>query len=208
MENNLMSSLRRALARCRLLMSSSIDNVNFVNALISTGTQYINTGYYPDHNHKYEMSLLDEDIGTYENYFGTSNTDVRVLRGALNNIIFSYTNDTTYKIDSNIITKIFIDKNIFYVNNLQVGSHIPLVNPNTKHTHPLLIFLSYYANHIDKYGIFKLYYFKVWDGEDNLVFDLHPALDESSVPCLYDLISKQYLYNAGTGQFLYEQILE
>lgn len=144
-------------------MSSSIGNVNFVNALISTGTQYINTGYYPDYNHKYEMSLLDEDALIYESYFGTSNAGVRVLRSSPDNnkIIFSYTNDVAYKIDSNIINKIFIDKNIFYVNDLKVGSHIPLTSPNTKHVHPLLIFLSYYANYLDKYGVFKLYYFKV-----------------------------------------------
>lgn len=198
--------MRGGVLRRRNLMSDNIGNVNFVNALISTGTQYINTGYYPDYNHKYEMSLLDEDFITFESYFGTSNAGVRVLRSSANNskIIFSYTNDATYAMNGNIINKIFIDKNIFYVNDLQVGSRTPLVNPNSKHVHPLLIFLSYFTNYLDKYGVFKLYYFKVWDGDDNPVFDLHPALDKSGVPCLYDLVSKQYLYNAGTGQFLYE----
>ncbi len=192
--------------RRRNLISDNTDNINFVNALISTGTQYINTGYYPNYNHKYEMGLLDENSTIYESYFGTSNAGVRVLRSSPNNgkIIFSYTNDATYTMNGNIINKLFIDKNVFYVNDLQVGYHEPLLNPNTKHTYPLLIFQSYYTTYLDKYGVFKLYYFKVWDENDNLVFDLRPALDKSNVSCLYDLVSKQYFYNAGTGQFLYE----
>lgn len=34
--------------------------------------------------------------------------------------------------------------------------------------------------------------------------DLIPAIDPSGVPCMYDLISRQPLYNQGTGEFLYE----
>lgn len=31
-----------------------------------------------------------------------------------------------------------------------------------------------------------------------------PALDQSGVPCMYDMVSKKPFYNQGTGEFLYE----
>ena len=36
-----------------------------------------------------------------------------------------------------------------------------------------------------------------------LTKDFLPALDSNNVPCLYDKVSKQYFYNAGTGTFAY-----
>lgn len=40
-------------------------------------------------------------------------------------------------------------------------------------------------------------------GEDGLVFDLIPALDETGAPCLFDTVNKQPYYNKGTGDFAY-----
>ena len=34
--------------------------------------------------------------------------------------------------------------------------------------------------------------------------NLIPALDRNGTPCMYDTVSKQTFYNAGTGEFLYE----
>ena len=34
--------------------------------------------------------------------------------------------------------------------------------------------------------------------------NLIPALDRNGTPCMYDTVSKQTFYNAGTGKFLYE----
>lgn len=36
------------------------------------------------------------------------------------------------------------------------------------------------------------------------MIDMIPSIDQSGVPCMYDLISRQPLYNQGTGEFLYE----
>ena len=45
----------------------------------------------------------------------------------------------------------------------------------------------------------KIYRFLV-EGQ----IDLIPALDRNGTPCMYDTVSKQIFYNAGTGKFLYE----
>ena len=34
--------------------------------------------------------------------------------------------------------------------------------------------------------------------------NLIPTLDRNGTPCMYDTVSKQTFYNAGTGEFLYE----
>lgn len=36
-----------------------------------------------------------------------------------------------------------------------------------------------------------------------LVYNLIPVLDKNSIPCMYDLVSKKYFKNEGTGQFTY-----
>lgn len=40
--------------------------------------------------------------------------------------------------------------------------------------------------------------------EENLNFNLIPALDPQGKPCLYDLVTKQTFYNEGSGEFGYE----
>ena len=37
---------------------------------------------------------------------------------------------------------------------------------------------------------------------DNLIRDYAPALDPDGVPCLYDKISEEYVYNSGSGSFI------
>ena len=48
----------------------------------------------------------------------------------------------------------------------------------------------------------KLYYWKYWHN-GTLTQHLIPVLDNNFIPCLYDLISENYYYNAGSGEFIY-----
>ena len=48
----------------------------------------------------------------------------------------------------------------------------------------------------------KIYYSKIWS-DGVLVRDLIPVLDWDMKPCMYDKVSGQLIYNAGTGEFLY-----
>ena len=47
----------------------------------------------------------------------------------------------------------------------------------------------------------KVYCCKIWDN-DVLVRDMIPVLDWNYVPCMYDRITEQLFYNAGTGDFV------
>jgi len=53
----------------------------------------------------------------------------------------------------------------------------------------------------DRYGIAKLFYLKIWQN-GTLVRDFIPIKDADSVPCMYDFVTKQKFYNAGTGDFI------
>ena len=50
----------------------------------------------------------------------------------------------------------------------------------------------------------KIYYFKLYDDQNNLIRDLIPVLKENTIPCMYDRVTKQFYLNSGTGTFDYE----
>lgn len=51
-------------------------------------------------------------------------------------------------------------------------------------------------------GDFRLYYMKVYSASDKLIANLWPAIDQKNgIPCMYDYVSGQYIYNKGTGNF-------
>lgn len=48
----------------------------------------------------------------------------------------------------------------------------------------------------------KIYEWKYWE-DGNLVQHFIPVLDWNDVPCMYDKVSEEFFYNAGTGEFLF-----
>lgn len=57
------------------------------------------------------------------------------------------------------------------------------------------------------YGTFhlltgRIYYIKITNEQGESV-EMHPCLDPTGAPCMFDLVNKQPYYNVGTGDFLY-----
>lgn len=50
----------------------------------------------------------------------------------------------------------------------------------------------------------KLYGCKIYDGNNDLIRHFIPCLDNNNVPCLYERILGETLYNTGAGTFTYE----
>lgn len=192
----------------KLLMNNT-SKIHYVEYIESTGTQYIDTNYYCTYGYKYELQFQDDTFKAYENYFGTDSACTRFLRASNNTgLIFCYGGDKTFSPTPNIDftkkTKIYIDDNKVYLDDVLVYT----ANANLsrdKFGLTLLIFHGRYAVRLDKTGIFKLYRFKVWDDNSNLVFDFRPCLDDNNVPCLYEEVTKQYFHNSGTGTFEYKE---
>ena len=48
----------------------------------------------------------------------------------------------------------------------------------------------------------KTYYVKIYDGNNVLVGDYIPVKDSNGVACMYDKVTGNFFYNAGTGNFI------
>ena len=92
-----------------------------------------------------------------------------------------------------------IDKSGLYIN----GNKRLAFNNTFDGEYPLYLFTINLAGATASIMRFKVHYFKVWEN-DTLVHDFIPVLDWNDVPCLYDKVSGELLYNQGTGQFLYD----
>lgn len=53
----------------------------------------------------------------------------------------------------------------------------------------------------------KAHYNRIYNANNELIQDLRPCLDGNNVACMYDMVSKQYFYNQGTGTFTAGNIL-
>lgn len=97
------------------------------------------------------------------------------------------------------LDRIFIDKN---KNVCHIGSS-SYTNTNASFESPssLTLFTVKDSDGVDdRMGSLKLYSCQIYDNEV-LIRDYAPALDPDGVPCLYEKLSEQYIYNAGSGSF-------
>lgn len=183
--------------------------------LESTGTQFIDTGYVPNTNTKVALyagginantfpttsgswfigsrtNYMVEGFGTYYNpgqqalygAFGNQQTNVSVPTSAF------YGKDHLFE----------IDKSGLYLN----GNKRISFNNSFSGKYPLYLFTINLAGARANVLSFKTYYCKVWES-NNLVRDFIPVLDWNDKPCLFDKITEEFFYNAGTGEFLYKE---
>jgi len=169
----------------------------------STGTQYINTGIAPDFagGDSIEISFYGASYtGAAPCITGSRETNVR-------NGIYILPQGITFA-DGNGYTSVAL----LFTGNLTVKIGSTLILDDNEYTVPkavtcgLPIFLFALNNYgTGTYGIYsgmRLYEWKYWQN-GTLAQHLLPAMNNNSVPCLYDLVTGNYYYNAGTGTFNY-----
>lgn len=191
---------------------NTTDKVNYKNALIGTGSQYIKTNATVTDNTIIRCSLYIENWNrNYMNLFGTGANDSGVIQnGSADFLGFLYKG---YNQQSHTIAfvppnkaDIFIDyaNKIYTLNN--ITGKFANTNSNFASNGVMWIFAKpniVGSNVPNVIGAFKLFSFSMTENGIT-VLDLKPCLDEEGVPCLYDKITKTYFYNSGTGQFEYE----
>lgn len=199
----------------RRRMMGKNDDVHYVKSLISTGTQYIDTGVPVTNNTIIRASFFIGSFNVdYENYFGTIQNRCGCIRVANGSALgFPYKNyaETTNQmacfppLDCNVI--IDTNKNTYELNGNRRVYNGGFENFDFGY-YPMCIFAkrrNESVEDLDVPGSFKLYsFFMEESGEQKR--SLYPALDTYGIPCLYDQISGQYFYNKGTGQFQYEEL--
>ena len=173
----------------------------------STGTQYINTGTKPDfaNGDSIEIRLYGTSFsGASPCTFGSRESGVRngIYLLGLNNL--TVCDDAGY--NSVGLPYLVPGELSLTINDSAVTAN------GTSYTMPrhvtcgLPIYLFALNNYgTGTFGIYngmKLYDWKYYRN-GTLAQHLLPAMDNNSVPCLYDLVTRNYYYNAGTGTFNY-----
>ena len=187
------------------------ESVNYVNYILSDGSQWIDTGIIPDGNTEIEYKFQDDTrTDGWENIFGSSGNSYCVNR--YNNwsqtfVLRVNNTETLFEVpeekqQNGCTIKISNAEKTIYLDNISVGTFSESVNA----TNSILLFARRRGgsgtNMINSNGIFKLYYFTIKQNSET-VRDFRPAIDEDGIVCLYDNITNKYYYNGGTGSFVY-----
>lgn len=193
-----------------------------IEYLESTGTQYIDTGFVPNSNTKVQISFSGSDYTSNYAIFGA-----RVLgAGQLASGRYEYTlfistqvNPLHPRVDysgsgatsaifvaelvPNTITTIMKDKEKNYINDVQFDSN---QSDSFSCSYSAYLFALNEGNTLKFPAPVKIYWAKIYDN-DVLVRDFIPVLDKNGTPCMYDKVTRQFFYNAGTGQFIAGPVL-
>ena len=168
------------------------------NYIESTGTQTINTGLTPVYGDEinviaYRTSTLNSIFYAssrltvtatdrfYCRYFTSTKNDATEIR------LTNFPDDAQYH-------HIMLSQDGFYAD----GNFVKALPGERAEAGTLIIFRG--TNSLGELRIKRFYITR--DGAYTL--NLIPALDRNGTPCMYDTVSKQTFYNAGTGKFLYE----
>lgn len=191
-------------------------NVNFVEYLESTGTQYINTGIYNDELTDVKAKITKKgsylSFGARSSYnngyhnslyqgFGNSNAATFLKTG--NTYINPTQFDTTVSstIGLAVESESGYSANTYWAVLKQTGTIKSTTLQAGTSDYPQILFGINHAGSVT-YGqviIFRITYY-----QDKVpIADYLPCLDPNGVACMWDNIAQEYVYNDGTGDFLY-----
>ena len=168
----------------------------------SSGTQYINTGIKENLVYSFEMGYTPVSlVEQYQSYLGGTLDNFTV--GALASLTTNYIRHRTTEIaqphpstsDENVLS---VKDGKVVMNETQIAT-VSTANPvSTTSTNNICVFCN---GSLSRKSAMKLYFLKLYDSSGNLLRDLVPALDGTTV-CMYDNVSESFFYNSGTGDFI------
>jgi len=174
--------------------------------LESTGTQYIDTGVAPDFagGDRIEIRFYAASYsGTAPCIFGSRESGVLNCVYCLGNTAVVADADGYSSVP--ILINIGGD-DLLRVNDSAIASEGMVKDMPRRVTVGLPIFLFALNNYgTGTYGIYngmRLYDWKYYRNS-TLAQHLVPVLDRANTPCLFDMVSRKFVYNAGTGTFIY-----
>ena len=176
-----------------------------VEYIESTGTQYINTKYYAKGNSSYSFKYSDHKnsgvmFGAYNTTWQTGNGFYVNINNDNNNPYLHYYSNTRININYYDSGTIQINKGKFYFNDIEYES---LADKEFSVNYPTYIFAgNWCGQRIEQPTQYKLYYFKIYEGEE-LIRDFIPCYKkEDNTIGMYDTVEGKFYTNAGTGQFI------
>ena len=190
------------------LLPKNYQQVEFIQ---STGTQYIDTGFYPNQDTKVEIKVMGTVLRSGAmfgvrsisktnrfilNYYFEATTKESLIQFQYGNIVPSatfsdITNIHTYSMDK---SGVYID-DISYIENVETETF--------SSTLPLYVFGNNDGG-VVQYNIFngKMYFCKIYDN-GVLARDFIPCYRKADNKAgMYDLVSGNFYTNKGTGEFI------
>ena len=169
----------------------------------STGTQYIDTGYHPNNQTKFEVRFKSYNVTGTEPVCGgwddvsnaflvTIAENSTYLRcGGSNNAVFA-TQSNIWRVAKCELTRQTLDDDTEETAN---------TSTSTRTTNTFLLFGRNNAGTIQSEGTKDIAYLNIYDGT-TLALSMVPAIRNSdSAVGMYDLVSGTFFTNAGTGSF-------
>ena len=201
---------RRAMYRA-LELPTGYQRCKFLK---KSGTAYIDTGIIPDKSMDYDIVFDVESTYQAPLYvFGSDSSyntgfnlaeDFNTDEGIRSCKFYKSKHYITHiRIKSGVQYSVKICENQFSINSevfsVNSGSYVcsySLILFGTNRKGQAMVNGKYCRN-------LRIYSFTI-SKDGNKIMNLIPALDRNGTPCMYDSVSKQTFYNAGTGEFLYE----
>lgn len=192
-----------------------------LNYLESTGTQYINTGYYPDAETTIIANCGSASTSDNVYLFGcnvNSNSNNYLLlafkatyrpqlrfngaRQAITGESYGLFDGELHSVTTSVAKHPLQTAYSLSLNIDDVAVHSTVYVPAFTCPHPLILFGFNNNGTIQPNANVLIGEFAIADSGAEVWHGI-PCLDNNSIPCMYDTISKQTFYNAGTGEFLY-----
>lgn len=216
---------RFLLLLCAFIVSSAwattpSSRIKFVEYIESSGTQYINTGFFPTNKNvrlemKYRFVSLPSDSSSPRKYvFGWAANDnsstlmrFQYAIGSAGNCALGFgkgwnSKATVDSYDTTTDHTIVCDGGVFTLNGVVVTNMSSATFNTPKQSCTMYLFANNNKGSVGSEYIpsMRLYSCKIWDN-GVLVRDFEPALDSASTPCLYNSAGGDFYYNAGSGSF-------
>ena len=183
--------------------------VNYVEYLVSNGTQYILLNYKPNQNTRIVCDCQADNLHSDGSFpFGTRTSyGERAFDVALTPTQLFYDYGNSYKfVDCSFTSqRVVIDANKTTCKITGTGTVTATLNAATFTTVDNMALFALMQNGSPLTGDMA-WHGKVWSYQiyesDVLLYDLWPCYDPDGVACLYDKVEKKYYHNAGTGEFI------
>ena len=183
----------------------------------STGTQLIDTGFKPNQNTRVVMEYM---VPTCNTGGGVAISGARTTGSSNDAFMLIYAGNGVIRFDHGVgsiectpITSAFynnklnlnmVTPNNFTITNVATGTQLSNCTNNSNNSQSNYSLALFGINNAGNITVspcpFKVYSFQIYDN-NTLVRDMIPVLDPDDVPCMYDKVSEEFYYNAGTGTF-------
>ena len=182
-----------------------------LECLESTGTQYIDTGYYAtttsgiNIDYAYAASGNAGLCGIFQGQAPRTDTlFITTNSGQTSSAIYlisqgaQLTNNVVPTLGTKYNAKInYLNNGKLIIDNTTTGNN---GSNGVVSTRTIKLFCRDNGGNL-AYTNARIYRCQISEGT-TLVRDLVPCLDDQNVPCMYDVVGKQTYYNAGTGTFI------